>query len=87
VDRAAAAVTRLVTVQLTPGQFDCLVSFCFNIGVEAFEHSTLLRLLNQGDYAAVPDELRRWVHDHAGTVLPVLERRREIEIARWGAPA
>lgn len=81
---AEAAVESEVVVDLTPGQFDALVSFVFNVGVTAFRHSTLLKLLNAGDYASVPAQLRRWVHA-GGTVDPGLIRRRESEIRQWDA--
>lgn len=83
----AAGVSEGVTVPLTQPQFDALVSFAFNVGLSAFHHSTLLKRLNAGDYAAVPAELRRWVYAKAQR-LPVLVRRREDEIHLWeGAPA
>lgn len=80
----AAAVSRLVTVPLTQPQFDALVSLVFNIGEHAFADSTLLKLLNQGNYLAVPAQMRRWIHSK-GMVLPKLQRRRATEIGRWNA--
>lgn len=75
---AEDAVIRLVDVPLSPNQFDALVSFVFNAGCENFRRSTLLRRLNTGDYAAVPDQLMRWVY--AGRKLSAgLMRRREAE--------
>lgn len=46
-----ASVHRLVTVPLNQGQFDSLVSLCYNIGAGALGKSTLLKHLNAGDYA------------------------------------
>ena len=71
-----------VHVPLTPHQRDALILFVFNVGIAAFAGSTLLRLLNHGDYAAVPEQLRRWVYDN-GVVVPGLRNRREAEIALW----
>lgn len=79
---AENAVTTGVYVPLAPQQFDTLVSFVFNVGVTAFRNSTLLRRLNRGDYAAVPAQLRRWIHS-AGHVDPILVRRREEEVRQW----
>ena len=61
-DVAAAEgyVHRLVKVPLEQHQFDVLVSFTFNLGGGALGGSSLLRLLNQGAYDAVPVELERW---------------------------
>lgn len=36
------------------------MSFTFNVGEHAFETSTLLKRLNAGDFAGVPEELARW---------------------------
>ena len=73
-------VNRLVTVLLNQDQFDALVSFTFNLGCGAFESSTLRRLLNQGRYDTVCDQLRRW-NKAGGKVLAGLTRRREAECA------
>jgi lysozyme len=50
VQEAEDCINRYVTVSLTQNQFDALVSFVFNIGTTAFRRSTLLRVLNTGDY-------------------------------------
>lgn len=81
---AEQAVNDGVEVNLNQNQFDALVSFCFNVGGGAFKNSTLLRLLNQGRYEAVPDQLRRWVRCN-GEVVKGLIHRREHEIALWNA--
>ena len=44
-------VHKLVSVPLTQGQFDALVSLCYNIGAGNLKKSNLLRHLNTGDYA------------------------------------
>jgi len=49
-DKAEEAVNGCVKVPLTQGQFDALCDFQFNTG--ALEKSTLLKLLNEGKYAA-----------------------------------
>jgi lysozyme len=79
---AVRAVRELVRVPLTPGQFDALVSFTFNVGPDALRTSTLLRRLNAGDYAAVPAQLRRW-RFAKGREIDGLKNRREGEIALW----
>src|SRR5258706_10508492 len=50
VKEAEDCINESVKVPLTQNQFDALVSFVFNIGVTAFKRSTLLRVLNTGDY-------------------------------------
>ena len=74
------AVSRQVRVPLTQGQFDALVSFAFNLGEGALAQSTLLRLLNAGDYAGAAAQFDRW-NKAGGRVLPGLVRRRAAERA------
>lgn len=78
------AVERLVKVPLTQGQFDALVSFAFNLGEGALAQSTLLRLLNAGDYAGAAAQFDRW-NKAGGRVLPGLVRRRAAERALFEA--
>jgi GH24 family phage-related lysozyme (muramidase) len=78
VQTAEYAVLRLITVPLTDGQFDALVSFTFNLGAGVLQRSTLRRKVNRGDHAAVPAEFRKWVWA-GGRKLEGLVRRREAE--------
>ncbi len=80
-----AVVNEMVKVSLNQNQFDALVSFVFNVGDGAFRSSTLLRLLNQGQYDQVASQLQRWVMDN-GHVVQGLVNRRNKEIALWNTP-
>jgi len=74
------AVNNLVTVELTQNQFDALVCFVYNIGVSNFKKSTLLKLLNSGEYQKASKEFIKW--DKAnGQTLSGLTRRRKAEQA------
>lgn len=79
-ERFEAGVSRLVSVQLTQNQFDALVCFSFNLGLGALQGSTLLRLLNAGDYAGAAAQFPRW-NKAGGKELPGLTRRRSAEQA------
>lgn len=81
-DRVAGVVDRLVRVPLSDFQRGALVSFTYNIGDTAFENSTLLRLLNAGDYKAVPAQLARW-NKNDGQVMQGLVNRRAAEAGLW----
>ncbi len=72
------AVLRLVDVPLNQNQFDALVSFTFNVGIDAFSESTLLKLLNQKDYQRAFNEFSRWTRA-GGKLLPGLVNRRKDE--------
>lgn len=77
---AVAAVVSLVKVPLTQGQLDGLSSFAFNVGIEQFEESTMLKLLNAGKYEAAALEFPRWRYND-GQVMRGLVRRRASEQA------
>ena len=75
---AVAVVNNLVTVQLTQGEFDALVDFVFNVGSGNFASSTMLRMLDAGNFAGAADQFARW--DLAGgQVVAGLLRRRIAE--------
>lgn len=77
---AERAVLQLITVPLTDGQFDALVSFTFNLGSGALQRSTLRRKLNRQEYASAAGEFGRWVWA-GGHRLKGLVRRRRAERA------
>ena len=82
IQEAEKAVTSLVKVPLTQGQFDALVDFVFNLGSGRLEHATLLHLLNENHYDEASQQLLSW--DHAGNKeLPALKARREAEYNLW----
>lgn len=80
---AEKAVRSYVSVPLTQGQFDALVSFAFNVGNGALLHSTLLKKLNEGDYEGAKNEFPKWCHA-AGRTLPGLVTRRRQEAEMFG---
>lgn len=79
------ALTRLLTAAVNQNQYDALLSFVFNVGIDAFRHSDLLELLNQNWYDAVPTQLRRW-NKAGGKKDKGLVNRRNYEIELWNAP-
>ena len=79
---AEQAVKRLVKVQLTQGQFDALVDFCFNLGPGRLAASSLLEDLNAGKYDEAARQLLLWDHA-AGREIAALKARREAEATLW----
>lgn len=74
------------TDHLPDGAFGALIDFVFNLGIGAFEHSTLHDLVVHGDLADGPDQLLRWDHGKVNGREEVLEgllRRRKAEVALW----
>lgn len=55
-----ASVNKAVTVPVSQGQFDALVSLAFNIGGGAFAKSTLVKRLNAGNVAGAADAFMMW---------------------------
>ncbi|MBP2290707.1 lysozyme [Azospirillum rugosum] len=79
---AAAQVDKLVKVPLNPQQRGALASFVFNLGAGSLQSSTLLVLLNKGDYAGAAGQFGRWVCatvNGVKTQLPGLVKRRAAE--------
>lgn len=72
----------------TQDQFDAMVSFAYNVGLdddaddiaEGFGDSTLLKKHKVGDYAGAAAEFPKW-NKQAGVVLNGLTKRRKAEAA------
>jgi len=71
-------INRLVKVKINQNQFDALCSLIFNIGISAFNKSTLLAKLNTGDYVGAAEQFRRW-NKVNNVVMAGLVRRRQAE--------
>ena len=79
-----------VRVPLTQSQYDALASLIFNIGAGAFRDSTLLRMLNAGDYEGAAEQFLRWNKARVNGVLKVVEgltTRRAAERAMFKEPS
>ena len=71
-------INKYVTVALSQNQFDALVSWVYNLGPANLKSSTMLKVLNSGEYEDVPAQMKRW-NKAGGKVLEGLIRRREAE--------
>ena len=84
------SVNEWVFTPLTQNQFDALVAFAFNIGLDNFRHSSVLRRLNEGAMiqAACAMELWRKAEFEGETiVVDALVRRRSAEKTLFLTPA
>jgi lysozyme len=73
--KAANAVSRYVKVDLNAHEQAALIAFTFNIGVDAFKGSTLLRELNAGDRAGAADQILRWTYSGGRHLQGLADRR------------
>jgi lysozyme len=85
----ARSVELSVKVPANEYQKAALISFSYNVGVNAFQNSSLLRNLNAGNYALACDGLKAWVYAGKGKdkkAWPGLMNRREVEreVCMWG---
>lgn len=80
----ARSVNRSVKIPASEYQKAALISFSYNVGVTAFEHSSVLRNLNAGRYQQACDGLRSWKYVDK-QIVPGLINRREVEreICNW----
>ena len=78
VELFTTGVQRLVHSDINRNQLGALVSFSFNVGLGNLRHSTLLRMVNAGDFVGAADQFLRW-NKAGGKVLAGLTRRREAE--------
>ncbi len=82
---AVTCVNKSVTSAINQNQFDALVDFTFNLGCASLGQSTLLRLLNAGDFAGAAGQFLRW-NKAGGQVLRGLTIRRQAELDLFNTP-
>ena len=72
------AVNDAVTISIDQCMFDALLSRTYKLGPSNLNASTMLKVLNGGDYDGVPAQIKRW-NKAGGKVLDGLIRRRTAE--------
>ena len=77
---ALSGVVKGVLVTLPATEEAALVDFVYNVGIGAFNASTLLQKINRRDMAGAADEFAKW-NKGGGVVLAGLSRRRAAERA------
>jgi lysozyme len=85
----AGALSDWIYTPLSQNQFDALCGFVFNIGIDNFRHSSVLRRLNEGALLQAACAMEMWRRvDFEGEpiVLDALVRRRAAEKALFLTP-
>lgn len=83
-DLAANCVDNAVQVDITANERAALYSFTYNEGCHAFETSTMLRDINNGDLGEASGEFDRWVYAN-GQISAALQQRRNDEQALFSS--
>lgn len=79
---AEATVRSTVKIELSQDEFIALCDFVYNVGAGNFDHSTLLKLLNEGNVDDAAKEFAKWDMG-GGHVLGGLVTRRSAEMAEF----
>ena len=77
-DESEGYINNMVKVELQQHEFDSLVAWVYNLGPTNLGESTMLKVLNGGQFDRVPDEMNRWTRA-GGKILEGLVRRRQAE--------
>jgi lysozyme len=80
--RFERGVSQYITIPLSQGMFDALVSFSFNVGLGTLQRSTLRAKLNRGDKEGAAEELLKYCMA-GGKILKGLQNRRIDERAMF----
>ena len=78
----AHAINEAVFTPLTQNQFDALASFVFNVGLDSFHQSRVLKRLNEGALIQAACAMEMWRKASVGgerIVVDALVRRRAVE--------
>ena len=81
-------INDMVTVAIKQHEMDAMVSWVFNLGPTNLKNSTLLRVLNEGKYHEVPEQIKRWNKVNGVPNEGLIKRRKSeallFECQDWG---
>lgn len=78
VNTLASEVRECIIVPMTDNQLGAMLDLAYNIGINAFKNSTLVRLFNGGNTQGAAEQFLVW-DESAGAYVQGLENRREAE--------
>ncbi len=70
-----SSVEDMLTTDVKDHQEAALISFAYNLGAAALRSSTLLKLVNAGDFEAAAGQFKLWVHANGQVVAGLVARR------------
>ena len=76
IERFERGVLSCVTVALKQHQFDALVSFAYNCGLGNLRTSTLLAMVNRGDFEGASNQFGRWINKGTSAEKGLTRRRK-----------
>ena len=63
-------------INVNQNQFDALLSFAYNVGLDSLLNSTLFKKLTKGDYKGASDEFGKWVYSNHVKLNGLVARRK-----------
>jgi lysozyme len=78
---AADTVRNYVRVPVSQGEVDAMILLCFNIGAAAFRGSTVLKLVNLGEFEEAADHFAAWDKAHVNGVLVEVQGLKDRRLA------
>ena len=82
---AVTCVNKSVKAKINQNQFDAMVDFVFNLGCASLVQSTLLKMVNAGDFEGPAKQFLRW-NKVGGKVVRGLTKRRQAEAELFQKP-
>jgi len=88
IQRVEDAIEATITVPLTAGQADALISLFYNIGIgwltgQGHQQASLVKLLNKGQYDRIPSEILKFKNANGKPLKGLLIRRQEEVRELW----
>lgn len=77
INNIASQLAALIKVPVSDNQFGAIISLTYNIGLSAFANSTLLRLLNTGNYEGASEQFLVWNRAQGHVVQGLVNRRKD----------
>jgi lysozyme len=72
------AVDRLVSSKINSNQRSALISFCYNLGINALKNSTLLKKVNADpSNLSIKDEFMKWTKASGKVIQGLINRRND----------